>query len=290
MGDRVIRLHRLILIFLAGCCIASLPGVSQAQQFRESTYQDMRWRMIGPFRGGRTRAVAGVPGQPGVFYIGAVNGGVWKSNDYGRTWDPIFDSQPTQSIGAIAVAVSDPNIIYVGSGEGLHRPDLSVGNGIYKSTDAGKSWTHLGLVNAQQIPALAVDPHDPNRLFAAVLGHPYGPSTERGIFRSTDGGVTWQRVLYKDENTGGSDIAMDPSNPNILYAALWEVRQGPWEDGNIFSGSGGGLFKSSDGGSTWKQLAGGLPKDLVQANIAIAPSLPSRIYVTVGTTRRGDYA
>ena len=145
------------------------------------------------------------------------------------------------------------------------------------------------MLNAQQIPALAVDPHDPNRLFAAVLGHPYGPNAERGIFRSTDGGVTWQKVLYKDENTGGSDIAMDPSNPNVLYAALWEVRQGPWEDSNIFSGTGGGLFKSTDGGNTWKQLTNGLPKDLVQANIAIAPSLPSRIYVTLGTTQRGDY-
>src|SRR5580704_12793424 len=156
LGDRVIRLRRLILIFLAGCFTASLPGVSHAQQFPESMYQEMRWRMIGPFRGGRTRAVAGVPGQPNVFYIGAVNGGVWKSDDYGRTWTPIFDQVPTQSIGAIAVAPSDPNIIYAASGEGLHRPDLSVGNGIYKSTDAGKTWTHLGLRDGQQIPALAV--------------------------------------------------------------------------------------------------------------------------------------
>ncbi len=260
-----------------------------AQSYPASTYQDLRWRMIGPFRGGRTRAVAGVPGQPSVFYIGQVNGGVWKSNDYGRTWIPIFDSQPTQSVGAIAVAPSDSNIIYVGSGEGLHRPDLAVGNGIYRSTDAGKTWSHLGLENAQQIPALAVDPHDPNRLFAAVLGHPYGPSAERGIFRSTDGGVTWQKVLYKDENTGGSDIEMDPSNPNVLYAALWEVREGPWEDANIFSGTGGGLFKSIDGGNTWKQLTHGLPNDVVQVNIAISPSLPSRIYLTLGTARRGEY-
>ncbi len=281
---------RLFVIALFSCSLLFFVSTSSyAQSYPETTYQDLRWRMIGPFRGGRTRAVAGVPGQPGVFYIGQVNGGVWKSNDYGRTWNPIFDSQPTQSVGAIAVAGSDPNIIYVGSGEGLHRPDLSVGNGIYKSSDAGKTWTHLGLENAQQIPALAVDPHDPNRVFAAVLGHPYGPSAERGIFRSTDGGVTWQRVLYKDENTGGSDIEMDPSNPSVLYAALWEVREGPWEDANTFSGTGGGLFKSSDGGNTWKPLANGLPKDLVQVNIAIAPSLPSRIYATIGTTRRGDY-
>jgi len=245
--------------------------------------------MIGPFRGGRTRAAAGVPTQPNVFYIGVVNGGVWKSDDFGRTWNPIFDSQPTQSIGAIAVAPSDPNIVYVAGGEGLHRPDLAVGNGIYKSADAGKTWTHLGLWDGQQIPALAIDPHDPNRLFAAVLGHPYGPNQERGIFRSTDGGVSWQKVLYKDENTGGSDIEMDPSNPNVLYASLWEVREGPWEDNNFFAGTEGGLFKSSDGGNTWKQLTNGLPKDIVQINIAIAASQPSRIYATLGTTEKGGY-
>ena len=280
--------HLLIALF---CCVflLAITPFGYAQSYPETTYQDLRWRMIGPFRGGRTRAVAGVPGQPSVFYIGQVNGGVWKSNDYGRTWNPIFDSQPTQSVGAIAVAPSDPNIIYVGSGEGLHRPDLSVGNGIYKSTDAGKTWAHLGLTDAQQVPALAVDPRNPNHLFAAVLGHPYGPNSERGIFRSADGGVSWQKVLYKDENTGGSDIEMDPSNPNVLYAGLWEVREGPWEDGNIFSGTGGGLFKSIDGGNTWKQLINGLPNDLVQVNVAISPSLPSRIYVTLGTTRRGDY-
>ena len=194
--------------------------------------------MIGPFRGGRTRAAAGVPSQPNVFYIGQVNGGVWKSDDYGRTWNPIFDDQPTQSIGAIAVAPSDPNIIYVGSGEGLHRPDLSVGNGIYKSTDAGKTWTHLGLRDGQQIPALAVDPRDPNRVFAAVLGHPYGPNEERGIFRSTDGGQTWQKVLYKDENTGGSDVEIDPVESRCrLRLACGRLAQGPWEDGNEYNGT-----------------------------------------------------
>src|SRR5713101_7410774 len=182
--------------------------------------------MIGPFRGGRTRAATGVPSEPNVFYVGQVNGGVWRSDDYGRTWIPIFDNEPTQSIGAIAVAPSDPNIVYVASGEGLHRPDLSVGNGIYKSTDAGKTWTHLGsdkpgsdkqgVRDGQQIPALAVDPRDPNRLFAAVLGHPYGPSDERGIFRSTDGGETWQKVLFKDENTGAVNVALDPANPATL--------------------------------------------------------------------------
>jgi photosystem II stability/assembly factor-like uncharacterized protein len=237
--------------------------------------------MIGPFRGGRTRAATGVPSQPNVFYVGQVNGGVWKSDDYGRTWRPIFDHESTQSIGAIAVAPSNPNIIYVASGEGLHRPDLSVGNGIYKSTDAGKTWTHLGLRDGFQIPALAIDPRDPNRVFAAVLGHPYGPNQERGLFRSTDGGQTWQKSIYKDENTGASDVEIDPSSPDVIYASMWEVREGPWEDGNEVNGPGGGLFKSTDGGNTWHPLTNGLPKDLSQINLAIAPSNPRRIYATV---------
>ncbi len=239
--------------------------------------------MIGPFRGGRTRAATGVPNQPNVFYIGQVNGGVWKSNDYGRTWNPIFDHEPTQSIGAIAVAASDPNIIYVGSGEGLHRPDLSIGNGIYRSTDAGKTWTHLGLQDGYQIPALAVDPRDPNRVFAAVLGHPYGPNDERGLFRSTDGGQSWQKVIYKDENTGASDVEIDPSNPDVIYASMWEVREGPWEDGNEVNGTGGGLFKSTDGGNNWRPLTNGLPKDLSQIYVAVAPGDTKRLYATVAT-------
>ena len=172
-----------------------------------------------------------MPRQPNVFYIGVNNGGVWKTTDYGRTWTPIFDDQPTGSIGAIAVAPSDPNIIYVGSGEGLQRPDLSAGDGIYKSTDAGKTWAHLGLRDGQQIGAIVVDPRDPNRLFVAVLGHPYGPNEERGVFRSTDGGETLQKVLYKDENTGAIELAFDPAQPADVYAALWAARQGPWENG-----------------------------------------------------------
>ncbi|HZQ67309.1 MAG TPA: glycoside hydrolase [Terriglobales bacterium] len=284
----MIRVHRILAIFLA-CFVPFLSTLSTSQVIPENTYQELRWRMIGPFRGGRTRAVSGVPSQPNVFYVGAVNGGVWKSNDYGRTWNPIFDDQPTQSIGAIAVAPSDPNIVYVGSGEGLHRPDLSVGNGIYKSTDAGKTWTHLGLQNGMQIPALAVDPHDPNKLFAAVLGRPYGPSEERGIYRSADGGQSWQNVLHKDANTGGSDVEIDPSNPNIIYASLWEIREGPWEDNNQFQGSGGGLFKSTDGGTTWRQLKGGLPDNLSQINVAIAPSQPNRLYAAFSTTAKAEY-
>jgi len=243
--------------------------------------------MIGPFRGGRTRAATGVPSQPNVFYMGQVNGGVWKSDDSGRTWTPIFEHESTQSIGAIAVAPSDPNIIYVASGEGLHRPDLSVGNGIYKSTDAGKTWTHLGLRDGQQIPALAIDPRDPNRVFAAVLGHPYGPSPERGLFRSTDGGQSWQKIIYKDENTGASDVEIDPSNPEVIYASMWEVREGPWEDGNEVNGTGGGLFKSGDGGNTWHAITNGLPKDLSQIYVAIAPSDSRRLYATLGMASGG---
>jgi photosystem II stability/assembly factor-like uncharacterized protein len=251
---------------------------------------DMHWRMIGPFRGGRTRAATGVPGEPNVFYIGQVDGGVWKSTDYGRTWNPIFDAEDTQSIGAIAVAPSDSKIVYVASGEGLHRPDLSVGDGIYRSADAGKTWTHLGLRDGEQIPALAVDPTNPNRLFAAVLGHPYGPNAERGIFRSEDGGKNWKKVLYKDEKIGGSDVVIDPKNPQIVYASLWEETLGPWEDGNNYGGTHGGLFKSTDGGTTWTQLTIGLPTNLVQINIAIAASDPKRLYATVSTTVEGEYA
>jgi photosystem II stability/assembly factor-like uncharacterized protein len=284
------RRFRTVLSLLVPFELLIFSALGLAQQVPSRLYQGMQWRMIGPYRGGRTRAVAGVASQPNVFYIGQVNGGVWKSDDFGRTWVPIFDAEPTQSIGAIAVAPSDPKIVYVSSGEGLHRPDLSIGNGIYRSTDAGITWTHLGLRDGEQIPALVVAPHNPDRLFAAVLGHPYGPNTERGIFRSLDGGMTWQRVLYKDENTGGSDVELDPANPQIVYASLWEAREGPWEDNNIYNGTGGGLYKSTDGGTTWHPLTNGLPKNLVQINVAVAPSHPDRIYATVATTERGDYA
>jgi len=274
-------LRRIAGMLAAASFIAAVPAF--AQSFDSKLFTEMRWREIGPYRGGRTRALSGVPSQPNIFYIGAVNGGVWKTTDYGRTWNPIFDHEPTGSIGAIAVAPSDPNIVYVGSGEGLQRPDLSTGDGIYKSTDAGKSWTHLGLRDGQQIPKIAVDPRDPNRLFVAVLGHPYGPSAQRGIFRSTDGGRTFEKVLYKDENTGGNDVELDPANPDTVYACLWEARQGPWENAQ-WSGTSGGIFKSADGGKNWQSLTQGLPADgVVQANLAIAPSDPKRIYAAVAS-------
>src|SRR5271169_5046537 len=240
----------LISCFLSFLTLGFAPP-AHTQQIDIKLLGEMQWRNVGPFRGGRTRAISGVPSQPNVFYVGAVNGGVWKTNDFGQTWQPIFDREPTGSIGAVEVAPSDPNVIYVGSGEGLHRPDLSVGDGIYKSTDAGATWTHLGLREGQQISTMAVAPHDPNRLFVAVAGHPYGPNPERGIYRSTDGGQSFEKVLYKDENTGGNDVEIDPSDANIVYATLWEAREGPWENGD-FSGTHAGIFKSTDGGQTWR--------------------------------------
>lgn len=280
--------------FGLGVLVAALAGViwqmpSIAQTSPPDLFKELHWRMIGPFRAGRVKAATGVPQQPNVFYFGAVNGGVWKTTDYGRTWNPIFDDQPTGSIGAIAIAPSNPDIIYVGSGEGLQRPDLSTGDGIYKSTDAGDTWTHLGLRDGQQIPQIVIDPQNPDRLFAAVLGHPYGPNEERGIFRSTDGGRTFQKVLYKDENTGGIDVALDPSNANHVYAVLWEARQGPWENGD-FAGPGSGLFESTDGGNTWHPLTNGLPtfeQGLGRIGIAIAPSDPRRMYAAVEAGRNG---
>ncbi len=281
-----LRVHSLhpLLPALFSCLMLLGPGGSiLSQDIDTSLFGNLRWRMIGPHRGGRTVGGCGVPQQPNVFYIGVNNGGVWKTTDFGRTWDPIFDDQPTGSIGDVAVAPSDPNVVYVASGEGIQRPDLSVGNGIYRSSDAGKTWTHLGLAAGQQMGGLAIDPHDPNRVFVAVLGHPYGPNPERGVYRSTDGGKTWEKVLYKDENTGAVQVTLDPANPQIVYADLWAGRQGPWENG-AWDGPNSGLYKSADGGNTWHQLTQGLPttaQGLSRIGFCIAPSDPSRLYATV---------
>src|SRR5882762_1394594 len=266
--------------------MSAFPVLSvHAQQYDPKLYSEMRWRCIGPFRGGRTVAISGVPQQPNVFYMAAVNGGVWKTTDFGNTWFPIFDDETSGSAGALAVAPSDPNILYVGSGEGLQRPDLAVGDGVYKSMDAGKTWKHLGLHDAQQIAAIVVDPRNPDRVFVSGQGHPYGPNVERGIFRSLDGGKTFEKVLYKDENTGGADMVMDPGNSQILFAALWAARVAPWEirSGESFVIPGSGLYKSTDGGATWRQITKGLPgaDDLLgRIGIAIATSNPKRMYLT----------
>jgi photosystem II stability/assembly factor-like uncharacterized protein len=270
-------------ILLSAFALAG-AGVALARQYPETLYSGMRWRTIGPLRAGRTRAACGVPSEPNVFYIGSVNGGVWKSTDYGRTWHPIFNHEPTGSIGAIAVSPSDPNIIYVGSGEGLHRPDLAVGDGMYKSTDAGKTWVRLGLRQTQQIANVAVDPNNPDVVFVAALGHPYGPNPERGIFRSTDGGKTFRKVFYINEYTGGSDVEIDPQNPQIVYAAMWQAQEAPWENG-AWGGSEGGLFKSTDGGNTWHKIMTGFPEGVIQVDVAIAASEPSRLYATVAYGR-----
>jgi photosystem II stability/assembly factor-like uncharacterized protein len=268
-----LSISRLTLLTVAFASLA-LP-----QSIDPRLYSEMHWRSIGPPRAGRARALAGVPSQPNVFYIGFDNGGVWRSSDYGSTWVPLFDNQPTGSIGSIAVAPTDPNTIYVGAGAGIIRPDLATGDGMYKSTDAGKTWTHLGLRDSQMIADIEVDPTNANRLFVAALGHPYGPNSERGIFRSTDGGATFEKVLYKDEYTSGNDVRIDPKDPNTVYAALWQQQQGFYENG-AFSGTDGGIFKSTDGGSTWKKLTNGLPP-IIEANLAISLSNPKTLYATV---------
>ena len=273
-------------IFVAALLIASSHLSAQVDP---SYFKSMQWRCIGPHRGGRTVGAVGVAQQPNVFYIGVNNGGVWKTTDYGRTWIPIFDDQPTGSIGDVAVAPSNPDVVYVGTGEGIQRPDLSVGDGIYKSTDAGKIWTHLGLTDAQQIGGLAIDPTNENRVFVAALGHPYGPNTERGVYRTLDGGKTWEKVLYKDENTGAVQVTIDPKNTNIVYADLWAGRQGPWENG-AWNGPESGLFKSTDGGTTWKKLTNGLPttqQGLGRIGFAVAPTNSNRVYATVESPRFG---
>ena len=281
-------LARAAILALATAAATATPA--RAESYDPSLFREMRWRMIGPHRGGRTKAAAGIPERPGVFYVGVCNGGVWKTDDYGRTWTPIFDDQPTGSIGAIALAPSNPDVIYVGSGEGLQRPDLSTGDGIYKSTDGGKTWTHLGLRNGRQIPQIAVDPTNPDRLFVAVMGSPYGAGPERGIFRSTDGGANFEKVLYKDEDTGGVDVVLDPQDSRTVYAVLWEQRLAPWENG-VFNGPGSGVHKSTDGGNTWKPINKGFPTfaedGLGRIGITVAPSNPRRLFATVEASKKG---
>jgi photosystem II stability/assembly factor-like uncharacterized protein len=248
-----------ILLFSLAPALYGQTGNS-APLVPDNFYSAMQWRCIGPHRGGRVLAVSGVRGEPYTFYFGAVAGGVWKTTDAGRTWTPIFDSQPIASIGALAVSTSDPNIIYVGTGEADMRSDISFGAGVYKSSDAGRSWSFLGLSDTRQIGRVLVDPKNPDVVLVAALGHGFGPNSERGVYRTTDGGKSWTRVLYKNENTGAIDLAYDPDNSRTVYASLWNARRPPYNSYPPITGPGGGLYKSTDGGATWKEIAGhGLP-------------------------------
>jgi photosystem II stability/assembly factor-like uncharacterized protein len=275
-------------LFLLVTLIAS--AYIQAQTMDQSLFGGLKYRNIGPHRAGRTVGISGVASQPNIFYIGVNNGGVWKTTDYGHTWNPIFDAQKTGSVGDVIVAPSNPNVIYVGSGEGIQRPDLSIGDGLYKSTDAGKTWMHLGLNDAQQIGGLSVDPNNENRIFVAALGHPYGPNKERGVYRSLDGGKTLEQVLYIDENTGAVQVMIDPNHPNIVFATLWAARQGPWENG-AWNGEASGLYKSTDGGNTWRKIEKGFPTTkedgLGRIGFTIAQSNSTRMYATVDAEKKG---
>jgi photosystem II stability/assembly factor-like uncharacterized protein len=276
-----------LLVASTGGLLAQNP--SGGRSVDPSLYRDLRYRLVGPFRAGRTVGAVGIPTQPSVFFVGVNNGGVWKTDDYGRTWKPIFDQAPTGSVGDIAVSPSSPEILYVGTGEGKHRPDLSVGDGIFKSTDGGRAWTHVGLGDVQQVGRIIVHPTDPAIVFVAGMGHPYGPNEERGVFRTVDGGKTWQKVLYVDRNTGATLVEFDPAQPQTLYAALWGHSEGPWENGS-FSSPTSGLYKSTDGGSTWRRLTRDLPgpeQGIRSVIFGIAPSDPKRLYAVVAARERG---
>ena len=247
-----------------------------------SWFGDLHWRLVGPFRGGRVLAVTGVPGEPEHFYFGAVNGGVWESRDAGRTWLPIFDEQPVGSIGAIAVAPSDPKVLYVGTGEADMRSDISQGDGMYRSSDGGATWHAIGLADSQQIGRILVHPDDPDVVYVAALGHPYGPNPERGVFRSRDGGHSWDKVLGPNDDTGAIDLAFEPGNPAVLYAALWQSRRTPWSIYPPSNGAGSAVFKSSDGGDHWTRLDGnGLPEHHGRVGLAVAASEPQRVYAVI---------
>ena len=239
----ILKFAALILLLSAG-----LPAHSHAQQINSESLSALRYRYIGPV-GNRVTSVAGVPGQPNIYYVGAASGGIFKTTDGGTHWQSIFDDQPVSSIGSLAVAPSDPNIVWAGTGEACIRSHISVGRGIYKSNDAGKTWTFAGLEKTGRIGRVVIDPRDPNIVFAAALGHAYGPQPERGVFRTTDGGKSWEKVLFADENTGCSALVMDPNNPRILFAGMWPLEIHTW--GRESGGPGSGIYKSTDGGSTW---------------------------------------
>ena len=271
------------------CSLAALAlllsaafGFAQESRMTRSPFSQMRFRYIGP-PGNRATAVAGVPGNPFIYYVGAASGGIFKSTDGGIHWDPIFDREPVSSIGSIAVAPSDPNIIWVGTGEPFIRSHISIGNGIYKSTDAGKTWSYMGLEKTGRIANVVIDSHNPDIVLACSLGTAYGPQPERGVYRTADGGKNWDKVLFVDENTGCADLAMDPSNSHILFAGMWQLEIHTW--GRTSGGPGSGLFKSTDGGVTWKRLKGhGLPHPPIgRIAVRVAPSDPERVYALIET-------
>ncbi|HSL71976.1 MAG TPA: hypothetical protein VK864_17130, partial [Longimicrobiales bacterium] len=245
-------------------------------------YSTLHWRFIGP-EGNRFSAAAGVPGNPRVYYVGAASGGIYRTTDGGVTWKPVFDAQPVQSIGALAVSPSEPNVVWAGTGEGKIRSHISIGQGVYRSVDGGDTWTLTGLEQTGRIPRLVVHPTNPDIVLVCALGHAYGPQRERGVFRTTDGGATWKHVLFVDENTGCSDLAMDPTNPRVLFAGTWQLEIKTW--GRTSGGPGGGLHVSRDGGETWTRLSGnGLPtKPVGKVAVAIAPSNPQRVYALFET-------
>ncbi|HEX3747990.1 MAG TPA: glycoside hydrolase [Bryobacteraceae bacterium] len=277
------------LLALAGVAVFAQQA-APAGQYPEALLAGLKWRDVGPMRGGRSYAVAGNADQPDTFYMGSVGGGVWKTENAGHSWQPISDEGiPIGSVGAIAVAPSNPNIVYVGTGEPDIRAQHSYGDGMYKSSDAGKTWKHIGLENSEHIGRIAVDQTNPNRLYVAVLGHVYDANPERGLYRSVDGGTTWKKVLASQKtpnDVGAIEVAIDPKNPRVIYASLWGTRRPPW---SVYAPSnlpGGGLFKSTDGGDTWKQLAGGLPTDdtVGKIGMAISPSNPNRVWAAVDDT------
>jgi photosystem II stability/assembly factor-like uncharacterized protein len=276
-----------LIVGILAACFAGIP--LRAQQFDQSKLQGLKWRLIGPFRGGRSIAATGIPGNPSTFYFGAVSGGVWKTTNAGLTWDPVFDKQAISSIGAIAVAESDPNIIYVGTGEACIRGNISYGDGVYKSVDAGKTWTNIGLRDTRHIGAVIVDPHDANIVFVAALGHAYGPNSERGIFRTRDGGRNWEKVLYNDDKTGGIDIVFDPQNSHILFAAMWEASRTPWS--LTSGGPGSGLYRSIDDGATWKRIEGnGFPEGVLgKIGVSVSGGDSFRVYALVEAEKGGLY-
>ena len=269
------------LAFLSLVSALIFAFVAAGQTLSKDSLQGMKWRLVGPFRGGRVEAVVGVPGNPYVYYFGAAAGGVWKTTDAGVNWTPVFDHESSPSIGAIAIASSDPNVIYVGTGEPCFRGDITYGNGMYKSVDTGKTWTHIGLEDSRHIAKILIDPRNPDLVYVAALGHAFGPNEERGVFRTTDGGKTWQKVLYKDDRSGAVDLEFAGGNSHVLYAALYQVIRKPWDI--VSGGPGSGLYKSSDGGSTWQQIKGhGFPDVLLgRIGVATSPSDPQRVYALV---------